>query len=168
MQFFSGFQLKNEQKYFGEFLKKSEFTVAGFSYGAIKALKYVLETEKRIDRLQLFSPAFFQNKSEKFIRLQLISFHKNPELYSQNFFQNIFYPNEILEVEKVDGKIEELKELLSYKWNNEVLKNIKNRGIEIEVFLGGKDKIIDSKEAQNFFSQFGKVCFLKNRGHFLI
>ncbi|EJF07830.1 hypothetical protein ThvES_00000160 [Thiovulum sp. ES] len=168
MQFFSGFQLQNEHKYFGEFLKESEFTVAGFSYGAIKALKYVLETEKRIDRLQLFSPAFFQNKSEKFIRLQLISFRKNSELYSQNFFKNIFYPNEILEVEKVDGKIEELEELLTFKWSDEVLENIKNRGTEIEVFLGGEDKIIDSQEAREFFSQFGKVCFLKNRGHFLI
>jgi esterase/lipase len=167
MQFFSGFQLKNEKSYFSDFLKESEFTVAGFSYGAIKALNYVLENEKRVDRLQLFSPAFFQNKNEKFIRLQLISFRKNPELYSKNFFKNIFYPSQTQEIEKVNGTIEELEELLTFKWNDEVLQNVKNRGIEIEVFLGGKDKIIDSKEAHEFFKQFGKVCFMKNRGHFL-
>jgi len=54
--FFSGFMFKNEKKCFKEFLKDSQFTVSGFSLGAILAFEYVLANpNKRIDILQLFS-----------------------------------------------------------------------------------------------------------------
>ena len=39
MKFYSGFSLQNEEYLFSEFIKKSEYTICGFSYGAIKALK---------------------------------------------------------------------------------------------------------------------------------
>ena len=63
MQFFSGFSLQNDEKFFREFIQESDFCVCGFSYGAIKAFEYtqqLLEEGKRVDTLQLFSPAFFK------------------------------------------------------------------------------------------------------------
>ena len=58
MKFFSGFSLKDESKFFAPFIKESEQTVCGFSYGAIKAFEYVKKTVAeggRIDTLQLWS-----------------------------------------------------------------------------------------------------------------
>jgi predicted esterase len=77
MIYFSGFCFQNEQILFENFLLKNDFTVAGFSYGAIRAFEYALKNRHRIDTLQLFSPAFFQDKSESFKKLQLLAFQKN-------------------------------------------------------------------------------------------
>ena len=41
MIFKSGFSLKNEQTLFDEYINSSDYSVCGFSYGAIKAFKYV-------------------------------------------------------------------------------------------------------------------------------
>ena len=68
MKFYSGFSLKNEQGYFKEYMNHSDYCAAGFSYGAIKALLHVKEQlakGRRIDVLQLFSPAFFSDKGRK-------------------------------------------------------------------------------------------------------
>jgi len=89
MNFYSGFSLQNEEYLFEPFLKKGEYTVSGFSYGAIKALNTVikaLEDKKRVDTLQLLSPAFFQSKPEKFKRVQLMSYKKNTAVYLEQFF----------------------------------------------------------------------------------
>ncbi|MEJ2373489.1 MAG: hypothetical protein P8Y16_06825 [Sulfurimonas sp.] len=97
MQFFSGFSLKNEEYLFTPYIKHSDFTVCGFSYGAIKATKYVensLEQRKRVDTLQLFSPAFFQTKDQKFKRLQLMSYKRDKEVYLENFINSCFEPYE--------------------------------------------------------------------------
>lgn len=60
--YYSGFSLKNEKKIFGEYIKENDFTISGFSYGAIKAFEDVLKSDERVDLLQLFSPAFFKRK----------------------------------------------------------------------------------------------------------
>ena len=62
--YFSGFSLNNEQDIFQDIINKSDFTVSGFSYGAIKAFDYVLNCNTRVDTLQLISPAFFQTKDK--------------------------------------------------------------------------------------------------------
>jgi esterase/lipase len=133
---------KNEEKCFKELLKENEFTIAGFSLGAILAFEYVLANpNKRIDTLQLFSPAFFQNHKKSFIRTQLLYFKKDKETYKKNFFKNVFYPKPIpefwkKEFENLNGDIQELEKLLNFKWNVEDLQKIINRNIQIEVFLG--------------------------------
>lgn len=66
MKFFSGFSLQNESYLFDSFIKNSDYTVCGFSYGAIKAFEYTIkqiENGNRIDTLQLLSPAFFRVKT---------------------------------------------------------------------------------------------------------
>lgn len=64
MRYFSGFCFQNEEALFEPYLIKSDFTVAGFSYGAIKAMEYAFTCKTRIDTLQLFSPAFFKIKMQ--------------------------------------------------------------------------------------------------------
>ena len=83
----------------------------------IKALKYALAHSERIDTLQLFSPAFFQDKDAKFKKLQTLSFSKNSEVYTQNFMQNIVYPSTFdIQPYFKQGSLEELSELLHYTW----------------------------------------------------
>ena len=65
-KYFSGFCFENESEIFDEYLEINDFTVSGFSYGAIKAFEEVLASNKRVDKLQLFSPAFFQSFDKKF------------------------------------------------------------------------------------------------------
>ena len=77
MRFYSGFSLSNDKQLFEPYLKESEFCVAGFSYGAIKAFNDTLNSKTRVDTLQLFSPAFFQDKNEKFKRMQMMYINKD-------------------------------------------------------------------------------------------
>ena len=168
MRYFSGFSLQNEKHIFRKFLKESEFNVAGFSYGSILAFEYVLKSKSRIDILQLFSPAFFQESSEKFIRLQLIYFQKDKDKYIDTFINNSFFPNQVLDnLEKGQSEYKDLEKLLKFKWNEKDFKKILDKGIEIEIFIGEKDKIVDSQKASLFFQKFGTLCFIKNVGHTL-
>ncbi|MDD5212284.1 MAG: alpha/beta hydrolase, partial [Sulfuricurvum sp.] len=78
MTFYSGFSLINDQRFFDAYLVESDYTVAGFSYGAIKAARHAANSTSRIDTLQLFSPAFFQTAKGSFKRLQFASFISVP------------------------------------------------------------------------------------------
>ncbi|MCD6191025.1 MAG: pimelyl-ACP methyl ester esterase BioV [Sulfurimonas sp.] len=170
MKFYSGFSLKNEEYLFSEFIKKSEYTICGFSYGAIKALKATQEAlakSNRVDTLQLFSPAFFQSKDEKFKRLQLMSYKKNQEIYLKQFISSCFAPYENKIVEHTENTIDELQELLEYEWNPDDFKELIERGVTIEVYLGGKDRIIDVNAAKELFLEVSTVTYIKAANHFL-
>lgn len=171
MKFYSGFSLKNDKHFFDNYIKDGDYCVAGFSYGGIKAFEYVkkqLNDGNRVDTLQLFSPAFFQTKSEQFKRLQLIAYRKNEDMYLRQFINSCFFPYEQKEVEHSnDSTIDELEELLYYEWSLSELKKIKDSGIKIEVYLGGEDKIVDAKVAKEFFIEVATVTFLKDANHFL-
>jgi len=170
MQFFSGFSLKNEVHLFEPYLQKSEYCIAGFSYGAIKAFKHTQESlleGKRVDTLQLFSPAFFQTKSVKFHRLQMLSYTKEREKYMQNFIDTCFSPYEKKELECQKTSKEELAELLGYEWILSELMDLQNKGVSIEVYLGEKDAIIDVEAAKTFFLDTATVTYIKEANHFL-
>lgn len=150
------------------YLNQSDFSVAGFSYGAIKALKYALAHSERIDTLQLFSPAFFQDKDAKFKKLQTLSFSKNCEAYTQNFMQNIVYPS-LFDMQPYfkQGSLEELHELLHYTWDEASLRALKERGITIEVYVGECDTIINAMAVKEFFVPYATVYYFKRVGHIL-
>jgi hypothetical protein len=170
MKFFSGFSLKNEAHLFDAYIYKNDFTVCGFSYGAIKAIEHTfkqLESNKRVDTLQLFSPAFFQNKDEKFKRMQLMAYRKNEDMYLKQFINACFLPYERKDVERSDTLLSELEELLYYVWDKTKLKALINKGVVIEVYLGEKDKIIDADAAKEFFLDVATVTYIKNKNHFL-
>jgi len=170
MQFFSGFSLKNEQHFFDRFLKKSDYTIAGFSYGAIDALQASLDTlgrGKRLDTLQLFSPAFFQTKEQKFKRLQMMAYKKDKDAYMQAFIKACFAPYDVQRIEQRTTCIEELEELLYYEWSAESLKKLQKHGVHIEVYLGFEDKIIDAAAAKAFFIAYATITSIKKANHFL-
>ena len=163
MRFYSGFGFWGEKELFRECLDESEFCVAGFSYGAQKALIDAVHTQKRVDKLQLFSPAFFTN-NKKFAKLQINAFNKNKPQYIKNFIENVKYPKDIDISSYMDEATSyELEEMFEFNWGLiEYAKDIK-----IEVFIGEKDKIIDVNKAVEFFTKYAKVYFIKNSGHLL-
>ncbi len=168
MNFFSGFSLEGEESLFSPYLKENDFCVSGFSLGAILAYEYVLNSSDRVDTLQLFSPAFFQNESEKFKRVQTINYQKNRDSYQMQFLKNIAYPaDRDLNRYLKNDSIVSLEKLLYFRWDANRLKELKDRGINIEVYLGGKDRIMDTKKAYDFFKKFATIYLIKNGGHIL-
>lgn len=171
MKFFSGFSLQGDEDFFTPFIKESAYTLCGFSYGAIKAFEHAKEKVakgKRVDTLQLFSPAFFQTKSEKFKKLQLAGYKKNEESYLQNFIEACFAPHPQKSVSLACSTFKELEELLFYKWNLDALAELRDKGVAIEVYLGEKDKIIDVQGAREFFVEVATVTYMKDANHFLL
>jgi hypothetical protein len=167
-RYFSGFCFVNESELFDEYLENNDFTVCGFSYGAIKAFEEVLNSNTRVDKLQLFSPAFFQTFDDKFKRMQLMFFKKDANAYCENFLKNVSSPtNQDISKYFNQGTIEELELLLNYEWSNEKLQKLVEKGTKIEVFLGSVDKIIDSAKAKEFFKDFATVYYIKEKGHLL-
>jgi len=170
MKFFSGFSLKNESYLFKRYINSSDYTVCGFSYGSIKALEFVkeqLKNGKRVDRLQFFSPIFFETKSEKFKKLQLFGYKKDKEFYLKQFIEACFHPYNVKKIEFNENNFEELSELLNYKWIKPELVELVNLGVKIEVYLGSKDKIIDVESAREFFLDVATVTYIKKANHFL-
>ena len=167
MTFYSGFSLVNDQRFFDSYLRHSDYTVAGFSYGAIKAAHHAANSTSRIDTLQLFSPAFFQTAKSSFKRLQLASFTSDPENYRQRFVHGCFAPCEVQPLDLKMGTVDELQELLDFIWDDLLLEKIVEKGIRIEVYLGMKDHIIDAAAAHAFFLKFATVISLPKANHFL-
>ena len=168
MLFFSGFGLKNEEMLFNFWLEKNDFCVAGFSYGAIKAVEYCLNSESRVDRLILLSPAFFNDKDSKYKRMQLMFYSKDKQAYTNNFLQNITNGSNVDLTPYLNStNKEQLEELLYYSWSKKKLQTIASIGTTIEVILGGKDKIIDAKKAKEFFEDVATVYYIKDANHIL-
>ena len=171
MKYFSGFCFKDESKLFTKFLPKTNYCVAGFRKGAIKALEYTYNNpNQRIDRLILLSPAYFNDKNQKFIRTQLMYFKKDSKLYIDNFVANTIFPSQIdISSYLSNGKFEELEFLLNYKFEEEKLNAILENGTYVEVFLGDKDKIIDFSDAKKFFKELDDCTLfcIKDVGHIL-
>ena len=169
MKYFNGFALQGEERFLKSYLIDSDFCLAGFSYGAQKAFEYAYNTDKRIDRLLLLSPAFFQHHKTSFIRTQLRYFRSNQQAYIQQFLKNVAYPSSIdLEPYLTMGKHEELEFLLGYIWDREKMMALQKRGVTIEVFIGGKDKIVNVQKSFEFFSEISTTYYFKEQGHLLI
>ncbi len=169
MRYFNGFSLCNEEEFFKEQLIESEYTVAGFSYGAQKAFEYVYNTTDRVDRLVLISPAFFQNHKKSFIKTQLRYFKADKKAYTKQFLKNVAYPSSVdLSSFLCAGTYEELESLLSYIWVKEKIIELLESGVTIEVFMGDSDKIVDTKMSYEFFLELVPVYLFKDRGHLLL
>ena len=168
--YFNGFCLENEKELFNEYLIENDFTINGFSYGAIKAFEFALASSMmdiRVDLLQLFSPSFFNDKDTKYKRTQLLFFKKDSDSYSKKLLQNSGFSD--IEAKKYFklGTYEELDELLNYQWDKNKLQMLIDNGTKIEVYLGENDKIINSDKALEFFVNFSDVYYIKNKGHIL-
>lgn len=167
MIYFNGFALRGEAHYFERYMEKGDYVISGFSYGAIKAFQEATARSTRVDKLQLFSPAFFQNRSEKFKRLQLIGYQKDSNAYLAKFTQNCFDPYRVEALSFAEHNLEQLEELLGYKWQMHELQALREQGTEIEVYLGDLDKISDVEAAYDFFRHVASVTLIKGANHFL-
>ncbi len=169
MNYFSGFLLQNELSLFGEICANlGKYSVVGFSRGAIDAIAYVLNSDVRIDNLVLISPAYFEDRDEKFKRSQLAIFQKDRQAYTKIFYRNIAAPARAdLEPYQREEGIEELERLLYYQYEREQLRKILNRGVQMDVHLGECDRIINSDATANFFEEFATIYYYKKRGHIL-
>jgi pimeloyl-ACP methyl ester carboxylesterase len=167
--FFSGFCLRDESELFADWLVESDYAVAGFSLGAIRALEFALQSESRIDRLLLFSPAFFQTRPKRFADGQLRALDRDPAAYREAFFRNCAAPSDFdLAPYAAEGSREELEFLLRYVWEPEKLRRIRERGTVIEVFVGEKDRIIDASGATEFFApEVDALYRFRHGGHIL-
>ncbi len=168
MLYFNGFSLQDEEEHFSDYLLQSDLCVAGFSYGAQQAFEYVYNSKERIDRLILLSPAFFQTQKTSFTRTQLRYFEAGQEAYVKQFLENVSYPSDFdLYANLKVGSKEELEALLTYVWDKDKMKEVLNKGTVIEVFFGENDKIIQAKEAFDFFASLTTTYFIKDVGHLL-
>ena len=167
-RYFNGFSLNGEERLFSPLIPDGSYVAAGFSYGAVRAFEYALEAKVRIDRLVLFSPAFFQTMPPAFSRLQLKGFARDREGYLKRFLAQCAAPASFdLHPFLAPGTKEELEWLLSYVWECEKIEALKKRGVVIEVFLGAKDQVIDPEGARAFFSPHATVYWMKHAGHIL-
>ena len=166
--FYSGFSLKNESFLFDAYRSGRPFSLAGFSYGAILAFEEALSGNRRVDLLQLFSPAFFQDQSTGFKRLQLKSYRTWPEAYMATFLANCAKPSDFsLEPYAVSGTLQQLESLLQYTWTREKVEHLLGMGTHIEVHLGEADAIINAKAAAEFFKPLVTLYRYKGKGHIL-
>ncbi len=167
MPFYNGFSLRGEEIFFKKYLKNSKYCVSGFSYGAIRALNYALTCTQRVDTIQLFSPIFFQNRSKKFKDIQLVAYKKNSDRYLKNFITSCFMPLHVKNILHAKHTLGQLHELLYYNYDINNLKTIIKKGINIEIYLGEYDKIVDSHEVKEFFLPYATIYLIKNANHFL-
>ena len=169
VKYFNGFSLQGEEALFATYLDESDFTIAGFSYGAQLAFEAAYHSVQRVEKLILLSPAFFQTEKKSFVRTQLRYFEQDKKSYIQQFMRNVAYPGRVDLSAFLDrGSSEALEALLTYRWDSEKIGEVLERGTQIEVYLGGRDKIIKSEEAFIFFSALTTTYFIKDAGHLLI
>ena len=170
MHYFEGFGFCGTAPLFKPWIKEGAYSVAGFSYGAQLALEYALQAKRRIQYLQLISPAFFNDKDDLFIQAQLKAFEKSQAAYMKRFYANTTYPVNVAAFGNyIDNRVDTafLKRLLSYHWEPQKLEALKQKGVVVEVFIGGKDKIIDADAACDFFAQSTLCYYFKELGHLL-
>jgi len=170
MRYFNGFSLEGEEVFFQDILLESDFSVAGFSYGAQLAFEYVYQNPSvRVDRLLLISPAFFQDQKPSFIRTQLRYFKADPKGYGEKFLENVRYPSRVsLRPYFRQGSYESLASLLEYVWDPVKIQVLVDRGVIIEVFLGEADKIVRSDRSLDFFKPLVTTYYRKGVGHLLV
>ena len=82
--------------------------------------------------------------------------------------QNIVYPSTFdMQPFFQQGSLEELSELLHYTWDEAHLRSLKERGMNIEVYVGECDTIINAISVKDFFVPYASVYYLKLVGHIL-
>ena len=87
----------------------------------------------------------------------------------EDFLKKATYPSNLDTVKyQKNSTLQELKELLNHRWDEKEIQTIKDKNIEIEVYLGELDSIINPNSVLDFFKPFATVYYIKNVGHMLI
>ncbi len=167
MRYFNGFGCQNESELFSFWLDNSMFNVSGFSMGAIDAVEYCLHTNKRVDKLFLFSPAYFCNISDDVKKREISVFDCEPELWFRLFYSKAKIDKRYQD--KQNATRQNLEKLLYYQWKKETIQKLIDKKIKIDIFFGSKDNIIDIASAIIFFKPLVRqVTIFKDAPHTLI
>ncbi|PAF48543.1 hypothetical protein BKH46_01160 [Helicobacter sp. 12S02634-8] len=168
--YFSGFCFQGEQEVFKPLIADmGAYDVCGFSRGAQRAFEWAyerLENHWRIQKVILLSPALFQDKTKAFKIAQMRAFKKDAQGYVERFLQAAGVDKEMeryIHTENVDA----LQGLLEYVWSEEKLQKMHAHQVEIEVYLGGRDGVIDANYARDFFARYARVYWIKSANHCL-
>jgi len=179
MKYFSGFCFKDEYLFFQDNVNidfsKSDYVVCGFSFGAMRAFEFLLKYNKRIDKLILISPAFFNNTKNNFKQLQLRGFEFDSDKYIKTFLRNIQKPYldkqtklyNYLDIPSKQEGLKQLEQMLYYTWDKNKLDILAKRNILLEVYLGVKDSIINTNITKDFFMPYGDIYMINNASHIL-
>lgn len=152
---------------FSSFIPPKEACIVGFSYGGIRAMEYAMETKEFFKKLILISPAFYQHTTDEFRQAQLDAFVADSDLYTIKLLKKSGFSDSERDVYGHMGTIDELGELLYYEWSKQMLRSLCAKGVQIEVYLGGADRIVDPNVSMEFFKDFATVYFIKNKNHFV-
>ncbi|RAX58340.1 hypothetical protein CCZ01_02680 [Helicobacter monodelphidis] len=171
MIYFSDFFLENEFSIFEplEVLCPHFYDVIGFGCGTQKALEYALHSTKRIDRLCLLSPLFFQNQSSKQKQRECEQFTQNPTKYIHRFLERCHFSDRMQPfLKKTLLSPQEWSAIVTYQFQQQHFKILRQRGIQIEVFLGKNNEIIPSNQILEFFLPLShRLFFFNQAGYFL-
>jgi hypothetical protein len=96
-----------------------------------------------------------------------MSFKKDEKAYIKQFSKFCFAPYAVKELESEKNSLEDLQELLEYIWQENELKELAQKGVKLEIYLGSQDKIIDVLSARDFFTKLGTVTYINDANHFL-
>ncbi|BCZ17463.1 pimelyl-ACP methyl ester esterase BioV [Helicobacter sp. NHP19-003] len=176
MRYFSGFGFCGESVLFSWILKDcGVYDMAGFSYGALKALECAygeVLAGRRVQKLILISPCMLAFKPIAFKRLQILSYKKDPKAYMQAFLKNIGWDVLLQQDPSLKrcvhlGSLEALEDLLFSPLAPKKLAFLRSKGVVIEVFLGLKDPLLEPQTALEFFKPYACVWQFKHMGHLL-
>lgn len=165
MKYFSGFGFEDESELFSSFLSYSKYDIAGFSYGAQKAMQEALK-QTRVQKLILLSPAAFTHLDIEEKKKQIEIFESKKESYLSMFYKKCGLKKEHHKYLKNTSR-DELEELLFYEWKSSDLRSLYQKGCKIEVHIGEMDKIIDVEYAKELFLPYGIIFFHHKVGHIL-
>lgn len=164
--FYSGFCLSGEEGLFDEFLPSFGEYAAGFSYGSIAALKFAAQN-KDVTKLILLSPAYYTHKDADFKEAQIAAFEADPELYRLKLLKKSGLREDEGERYGIPGTSAQLRELLYFDWGDSEIASVVDKGVKIEVFIGGGDRVVEPEASAEFFRRYGSVYYLKNKNHIL-
>jgi len=167
VKFFSGFCVDGEAELFAEFFPPKEAFIAGFSYGAIEAIEYAVSTEEFFKKLILLSPAYYAHKDDEFRDMQHGAFVADAELYRLKLLKRSGLDETMAAKYAKMGTKEELCKLLYFAWSQELFDELKAKGVDIEIYIGSGDRVVDSEPSAEFFRAHGTVYYMKNKNHFL-
>lgn len=85
----------------------------------------------------------------------------------KQFVASCFAPYNQKILEHKETAAQNLQELLEYEWDVETFQELEKSGLIIEVYLGGRDAIIDVAGAREFFLHVATVTYIKEANHFL-
>ena len=164
--FYSGFCLDKEEALFDGYLPAFGDFVAGFSYGSIKAVHHAIKDES-VKKLLLLSPAYYSHKDNVFKDAQISAFEADPHLYKNKLLKKSGLKEEEGAAYAKDSSSDELRELLYFDWAVAGLDTLKDRGVDIEVFIGSSDRVVEPSASNEFFSKYARVYLLENKNHIL-